>query len=133
MKTFILRNPLRNDPRLIDRSIFLKDELYCCLAAVSKIFYLFYFVLFYYPTIWRSGVPLPDGGRHSEFRIWSAVTLSWRSKRMENKNWDFYYGDESNQFLFYRIPQQLIVGKDFKRLSVEAKLLYGLRRKYKKI
>lgn len=45
---------------------------------------------------------------------------------MKSKNYDFYYGDESNQFLFYRISQQLIVGKDFKRLSVEAKLLYGL-------
>ena len=45
---------------------------------------------------------------------------------MKSKNYDFYYGNESNQFLFYRIPQQLIVGKDFKWLSVEAKLLYGL-------
>lgn len=34
-------------------------------------------------------------------------------EKHENKNYDFYYGDESSQFLFYRIPQQLIVGKDF--------------------
>ncbi len=45
---------------------------------------------------------------------------------MENTSYDYYYGGESNQFSFYRIPRQLIVGKKFKRLSVEAKLLYGL-------
>ena len=39
---------------------------------------------------------------------------------------DYYYGDESNQFSFYRIPRQLITGDDFKRLSTDAKLLYGL-------
>lgn len=45
---------------------------------------------------------------------------------MENTNYDYYYGEESNQFSFYRIPRQLIVGAKFKRLSIEAKLLYGL-------
>ena len=39
---------------------------------------------------------------------------------------DYYYGDESNQFSFYRIPRQLIIGDRFKRLSTDAKLLYGL-------
>ena len=39
---------------------------------------------------------------------------------------DYYYGDESTQFSFYRIPQQLITGKCFKHISVEDKLLYGL-------
>ena len=39
---------------------------------------------------------------------------------------DYYYGDESNQFSFYRIPRQLITGDDFKRLSTDAKLPYGL-------
>ena len=39
---------------------------------------------------------------------------------------DYYYGDESTQFSFYRIPRQLITGDDFKRLSTNAKLLYGL-------
>ena len=37
-----------------------------------------------------------------------------------------YYGGESDQFPFCRIPQQLIAGKDFQHVSVEAKLLYGL-------
>ena len=40
--------------------------------------------------------------------------------------YDYYYGDESNQFAFYRIPRQLITGEDFKKLSTDAKLLYGL-------
>ncbi len=35
---------------------------------------------------------------------------------------DYYYGDESTQFSFYRIPQKLITGKHFKHISVEAKL-----------
>ncbi len=44
----------------------------------------------------------------------------------EEISFDYYYGDESNQFSFYRIPRQLIVGNRFKRLSTDAKLLYGL-------
>ena len=44
---------------------------------------------------------------------------------MDNMNFD-YYGDESNQFSFYRIPRQLATGDRFKRLSTDAKLLYGL-------
>lgn len=39
---------------------------------------------------------------------------------------DYYYGDESGQFSFYRIPRQLISDSRFKRLSTDAKLLYGL-------
>lgn len=41
-------------------------------------------------------------------------------------NLDYYYGSESNQFSFFRIPRQLMTGKRFRRLSTEAKLLYGL-------
>ncbi len=40
-------------------------------------------------------------------------------------SFDYYYGDESNQFSFYRIPRQLVTGDRFKRLSTDAKLLYG--------
>ena len=39
---------------------------------------------------------------------------------------DYYYGDESNQFSFFRIPRQLITGERFKHVSTDAKLLYGL-------
>ena len=35
-------------------------------------------------------------------------------------NFDYYYGDESNQFAFYRIPRQLITGEAFKKLSTDA-------------
>lgn len=44
----------------------------------------------------------------------------------EKQVFDYYYGNESNQFSFYRIPRQLITGGQFKRLSIDAKLLYGL-------
>lgn len=45
---------------------------------------------------------------------------------MDNQVFDYYYGDESNQFSFYRIPRQLVTGDRLKRLSTDAKLLYGL-------
>lgn len=45
---------------------------------------------------------------------------------MDNQDFDYYYGDESNQFSFYRIPRQLVTGERFKQLSTDAKLLYGL-------
>jgi len=41
-------------------------------------------------------------------------------------NFDYYYGNENNQFSFFRIPRQLMAENRFKRLSAEAKLLYGL-------
>ncbi len=39
---------------------------------------------------------------------------------------DYYYGVESEQFSFYRIPRLLIKNECFKGLSSDAKLLYGL-------
>ncbi len=39
---------------------------------------------------------------------------------------DYFYGDESTMFSFYRIPRQLVVGEQFRKLSTDAKLLYGL-------
>ena len=40
---------------------------------------------------------------------------------------DYFYGQEdAEQFLFYRIPKILITGEEFREVSVEAKLLYGL-------
>jgi len=38
---------------------------------------------------------------------------------------DYYYGDESEQFSFYRIPRLLVIGERFKKLSTDAKLLYA--------
>lgn len=39
---------------------------------------------------------------------------------------DYYYGIEAEQFSFYRIPRLLIKGEQFKCLSSDSKLLYGL-------
>ena len=39
---------------------------------------------------------------------------------------DCLYGGESEQFSFYRIPRRLIIDDCFKRVSTDAKRLYGL-------
>ena len=39
---------------------------------------------------------------------------------------EYFYGDESEQFIFFRIPCQLIVDKRYRQVSTEAKLLYGM-------
>lgn len=39
---------------------------------------------------------------------------------------DYYYGDEGGQFSYFRIPRQLVTDEKFRRLSTDAKLLYGL-------
>ena len=40
---------------------------------------------------------------------------------------DYFYGPEdAEQYQFYRIPKMLITSDQFKDVSVEAKLLYGL-------
>ena len=39
---------------------------------------------------------------------------------------DYFYGEESEQFSYFRIPRLLVRSKKFKTLSIEAKLLYGL-------
>ena len=44
---------------------------------------------------------------------------------MENK-FNYYYSNEAEQFNFYRIPKVLFTDKRFAKLSVEAKVLYGL-------
>ena len=40
--------------------------------------------------------------------------------------YDYFYGTESEQYSFYRIPRLLVTGEQFKELSIDAKLLYGL-------
>ncbi len=39
---------------------------------------------------------------------------------------DYFYGQEADQFAFYRIPKVLFTDERFRPLSAEAKLLYGL-------
>ena len=44
----------------------------------------------------------------------------------DRPDFEYFYGGESEQFSFYRIPRQLLVGPEFKHVSTDAKLLYGL-------
>ena len=37
---------------------------------------------------------------------------------------DYFYGDEAEQFIYFRIPRLLITDPRFKHLSTDAKLLY---------
>lgn len=41
-------------------------------------------------------------------------------------NLDYYYGNEAEQYSFYRIPKILFTDSRFKAVTVEAKVLYGL-------
>lgn len=45
---------------------------------------------------------------------------------MEKISFDYYYGKEADQFTFFRIPKLLFTDKVFKKLSVDAKVLYGI-------
>ena len=47
-------------------------------------------------------------------------------KKIKSLNFDYYYGAEAEQFAFYRIPRVLMTAPHFKRLSSDAKILYGL-------
>lgn len=39
---------------------------------------------------------------------------------------DYFYGNEAEQFSFYRIPKTLFTEPRFSSVSMEAKILYGL-------
>lgn len=39
---------------------------------------------------------------------------------------DYYYGNEAEQYSFYRIPKTLFTDRRFQGVSVEAKVLYGI-------
>lgn len=41
-------------------------------------------------------------------------------------SFEYFYGGQSESFSFYRIPRQLVTGAEFRHLSTEAKLLYGM-------
>lgn len=42
------------------------------------------------------------------------------------KNFNYFYGEQADQFLFYRTPKAFFTDKEFEDLSAEAKILYGL-------
>ena len=39
---------------------------------------------------------------------------------------DYFYGDQAEQFSFYRIPKVLFTDERFRSISAEAKVLYGI-------
>ena len=43
-----------------------------------------------------------------------------------NLNLDYYYGNEAEQYSFYRVPKTLLTDPRYKGVSIEAKVLYGL-------
>ena len=45
---------------------------------------------------------------------------------LERLKLEFYYGQETEQFTFYRLPKALITDNRFKDISNNSKLLYGL-------
>lgn len=44
----------------------------------------------------------------------------------ETLNLNYYYGNEADQYSFYRIPKVLLTDRRYKGISLEAKVLYGL-------
>ena len=45
---------------------------------------------------------------------------------MEHLELEYYYGQDAEQFTFYRLPKALITDARFKDISNSSKLLYGL-------
>ena len=43
-----------------------------------------------------------------------------------NYKLDYFYGKEADQFTFFRIPKLLFTDSRFSKVSIEAKVLYGL-------
>ena len=39
---------------------------------------------------------------------------------------DYFYGTEAEQYTFYRIPKVLFTDPGFRRITADAKILYGL-------
>ena len=61
-------------------------------------------------------------------RAFSFLTnfISWEVRVIKPLCFDYYYGAEADQFSFYRIPRVLMTAPHFKKLSSDAKILYGL-------
>lgn len=51
--------------------------------------------------------------------------LFLRSKGVDNLS-SYFTAKDAEQFVFYRIPKALIAGKEYRNISTDAKLLYGL-------
>ena len=48
-----------------------------------------------------------------------------RPKGVDKLN-KYFTAKDAEQFVFYRIPKALITGKEYRSISTDAKLLYGL-------
>ena len=48
------------------------------------------------------------------------------TKTSNRSSFPYYHGCEGEQFSFYRIPKLLMTSEHFRRLSTDAKVLYGL-------
>ena len=48
------------------------------------------------------------------------------TKTSNRSSFPYYHGCEGEQFCFYRIPKLLMTSEHFRRLSTDAKVLYGL-------
>ncbi len=46
---------------------------------------------------------------------------------MENR-FDYYYGNEADQFRYYQIPKELLDNSAFSSLSLDVKILYAVLR-----
>ena len=44
----------------------------------------------------------------------------------EKKIFDYFYGSQSEQFSFFRLPKVLIRDERFRKISSDAKILYGI-------
>lgn len=58
-----------------------------------------------------------------------AISFFMKERRCEMKDklyFDYYYGKESEQFTFFRVPKLLFTDERFKSLSSDAKILYGI-------
>lgn len=47
-------------------------------------------------------------------------------KESQVMKFEYFYGKQSSQYAFYRIPKQLFTERQFDALSIGAKLLYGM-------
>lgn len=59
--------------------------------------------------------------------MWKSSLVNLGKEELDmDLQFDYYYGAEAEQFSFYRVPRMLIKDDNFKGLSSDAKLLYGL-------
>ena len=60
------------------------------------------------------------------FSSLGALILFFQEAAMRPLELDYFYGNDAEQFTFYRIPKVLFTDQRYKSVSVEAKVLYGL-------